>query len=230
MSPEPELVHFVERRLGFNDSPQSAVKDLSGSQRLSNVLIGGFLRAFHVIGSSSDRIVAASDISHAELHHAFRTGLNARGPVRPWAVVLRREKMWELGMRPVIYAEASVSERFRGASETIRGPGWGALVVRTELAPQTRNDWTHEREWRFCFPYAAQPFVDIRTAVRAVVVGEQGWLPTPVSGLHLDLALTYFPTYSVERWHWNGQTLVHDGSFRVESDPERGTPPHIADE
>lgn len=234
MSPEPLLVHFAERRLGPYDSPQQSVRDLSGPQRLANVLLTGLLRAFPVTGSQGDRIVAASDISHAELHHAFRAGLNTRGQVPPWAVVLDRQAMWTSGTRPVIYAEAGVSGRYRDASEQIRGPGWGSLVVRTDLDPQSRNDWTHEREWRYCFsarpdsaPPAEQPVVRIQTALRAVIVGEQGWLPSQIPDLRPELTWTVRPTYSFARWFWNGQTLIHDGGISVSHYSTGAVPPRV---
>lgn len=207
-----------------------AVRGLSGSQRLSNILLSGYLRGFPVTGAGGyGPVVAASDISPAELKHAFKSGLNTRGPVRPWAIVFHRVQMWDLGMRPVIYTEDQYASDFRKASEEIRGRGWGSLVVPTKLDPQARNDWTHEREWRSCFPReAAAPALDITTTVRAVIVDEPKWLPSPVTEPHPDVAGINHPTATVERWHWNGQDLILDGAFRIESDPEHGLPPHIA--
>lgn len=73
----PLLVHFVDRPRGTFLGPP-AVRSLSGSQKLSNILLTGYLRGFYVTGASTP-IVAASDLSPAELKHAFKDGLNTRG-------------------------------------------------------------------------------------------------------------------------------------------------------
>lgn len=217
----PLLVHFVDRPRGAGVGPL-AVRNLSGSQRLSNILLTGYLRGFYLTGASTP-IVAASDLSPAELRHAFKDGLNTRGRPFPWAIVFHRVIAWDLGMRPVIYVEDQYAYHFREATEKVRGPGWGSLVVPTELDPQAPNDWTHEREWRFCFPrHDEDPALEITAAVRAVIVGESEWLPSPVADPHPDVAGTNHPTCTVERWHWNGQGLIHDGSFPIEEGPEGG--------
>ncbi|MFC8943011.1 hypothetical protein ACFT1B_33510, partial [Streptomyces griseoincarnatus] len=145
---QPLLIHFVGRPRGsslFGPEP-AQVKELSVSEKLSNIAINALIRGFQVPGSGSNRVVSASDISPAELQWAFKQGLNTRGTYSPWAVVLDRSVMWQAGMRPVLYVDDTDAPKFQDASGAIRGDGWQALMVRTSLGPQPgRSDWTHER-------------------------------------------------------------------------------------
>jgi hypothetical protein len=216
---EPLLIHFVGRPRGSSVFGQMPVQvgDLSDSQKLSNIAISALIRGFTVPGSGSNRIVSASDISPAELYWAFKYGLNTRGAYSPWAVVLDRSAMWQAGMRPVLYVDDIEAQRFQDASGAIRGDGWQALVVRTSLDPEVRrSDWTHEREWRFCYPANVEsPFLDIRRAVRAVITGEQGWEPFYSPVLDPAVRWTFYPTYSFSRWYWNGTALIDCGTIDV---------------
>ncbi|MDO8149163.1 hypothetical protein Q6350_12055 [Isoptericola sp. b515] len=214
----PLLTHFVGRPRGPGAGGQAppAVQALPAEQMLSNIVLGALIRGFYVSGSGNSRVVCASDISPAELRWAFHQGLNTRGRYEPWAVVLDRTAMWQAGMRPVLYVEDEMENQFRQSTGEIRGPEWAALVVRTSLGQTGRSDWTHEREWRYCFQGdSTNPSLDIRTAVKAVVTGTRGWKPNRTSVFDPEVNLTYSPNYSFERWFWNGSRLVKDGTVTV---------------
>jgi hypothetical protein len=216
------LVHFVGRRRGeaAGQLPLGAA-NLATPARLANILIGGLLRAFPVPGSGASRVICASDISAAELVTAFACGLNTRGALEPWALVLDREAMWALGMRPVVYADLDMELVHKRALVSAKGPGWDGLVVRTEIRPgPSRTDWTHEREWRMCFDGEAEiASTPIERAVRAVIVGQSQWTPArPVEAMP-EVALTYSPNFQAVRWFWNGETLTHDGCIQVTTSP-----------
>lgn len=200
-----KVVHFVGRQRGASLLPPH-VFGLSTEQRLASILTSGLLFGFQVYRSQLVPVVSLSDLSAAELETAFARGINTRGPVEPWAVVLYRVPTWEVGFRPVIYADAAHFDEHRAALTQIHGPGWEALAVQTEMRREmTRADWTAEREWRFCFAPDTQPVIDIRAGIAAVVVGRSGWVPSEVA--HTPASL------SPERWLWDSsrRRLVHDG-------------------
>jgi hypothetical protein len=211
-----KVVHFIGRQRGSTPLP-SVVRGLTAEQRLAGILNSRQLLGFPVYQSGSLQVVSVSDLSAAELETAFSRGLNTRGRLDPWAVVLDRHLAWQAGFRPVVYAEASRVVDIRAALSTVYGPNGAAFVVRTELGT---DDWTAEREWRFCFdppppvvwrvgdpPVPPQPpgVLLLNDAVRAVIVGRAGWAP----GSPLPAPIGVPP----ERWLWDevGRQLVHDG-------------------
>lgn len=205
-----KVVHFVGRQRGGTSLPQQVFR-LGTEQRLANILTTGQLFGFQVYRSQLVPVVCVSDLSAAELESAFSRGLNTRGPVEPWAVVLDRVPTWEVGFRPVVYADAERFDAHRDALRAIHGPGWEALAVRTWMSRDTtRDDWTAEREWRYCFlPGAQQPAVRIRHGIKAVVVGRPGWAP---------YTLPHAPTSPPpQRWLWDATQgrLVHDGQVSL---------------
>jgi hypothetical protein len=152
-----------------------------------------------------------SDLSSAELEAAFGHGLNTRGPVEPWAVAFYRSATWDVGFRPVFYVEWSKLDSQRAALNKMYGPGWSALAVPTENGSMNdREDWTSEREWRFCFTPGAYSAIGIEHRVAAIIVGRSGWTPTfPVT-----LPPQALPP---QRWLWDPaqNRLVHDGRVPV---------------
>jgi hypothetical protein len=211
-----KVVHFVGRQRGSIALPLQ-VRHLSAEQRLANILNTRQLLGWPVYQSKLLPVACVSDLSAAELETAFARGLNTRGRLEPWAVVLDRRLAWQVGFRPVMYVDAGRVDQVRAAMAEVLGPDGPALVVRTEMGT---DDWTAEREWRFCFdppppmvwtvgdpPPPPQPpaVLALNDAVRAVIVGISGWvprwpLPTP-SGI------------PPERWLWDeaSRRLVHDG-------------------
>ena len=210
------LVHFVERQRSLSDVLPTRLRRWGPDGRLANLLVYGELMTRLVYGSNGVRVACVSDLSMAELEAAFAFGLNTRGPVGPWAVVLDRIALWSMGFRPVIYAESSKVSAIKDAIEPIVGRHGRALVVRTELGA---DDWTAEREWRYCLPMEdtpdwhqvgpaeLDPRIDVRGAIRAVIVGRSGWRPD----FHRD-AYVLSP---VPRWVWDVEQrkLVHDGQL-----------------
>lgn len=197
--PVPQLVHFVGRARGDVRLPD-AVRGLSAEQRLAQILGDGLLRAFPVPGTGSTPVTCMSDISPADLESAFRTGLNTRGPLEPWAVVLHRDGMWGAGARPVFYADYADLPQVQQALEK-RAPGRGALAQRIDITT-SRSDWTHEREWRL-LPRHGRDGIAVWPQLDAVVVGVAGWQPPNVER-HPDAS-------RVHRWWWDGDHLIDDG-------------------
>lgn len=219
------VAHFVERQRGNGVAPTPVFSLIEG-ERVASILQLGALRGFEVHGSKLSKAVCVSDISGAELEAAFQWGLNSRGPIPPWAVVLNRKRLWERNFRPVIYAAASDVKTFQTASADAHGEGWEALVVSMNPLEEGRDDWTHEREWRFCFrPGHPSPQVDVQDAIQAIVVGVAGWLP-PANWI-VPEAFGTAPSagvdFRVRRWLWDRDKnlLVHDGEVVVERQ-ERG--------
>lgn len=162
------------------------MRHLSAEQRLANILNSRQLLGWPVYQSQSLPVACVSDLSPAELETAFARGLNTRGRLEPWAVVLDRRLAWQAGFRPVVYAEAERVKESREALAEVLGPHGPALVVRTEMGT---DDWTAEREWRFCFappprtvstvsdPLPPPPLpgvLELNDGVRAVFVGTSG--------------------------------------------------------
>lgn len=212
-----KVVHFAGRQRGQRTPLPLAVAHLTTEERLANILNTRQLLGWQVYQSRMLSVACVSDLSAAELETAFARGLNTRGRLEPWAVVLDRQLAWQAGFRPVMYVEGARVEEVRTAMEHVYGPTGPALVVRTEMGT---DDWTAEREWRFCFappppvvwnivdgplPPSPPAVLELNDAVRAVIVGRSGWvprwpLPTP----------TGIPP---ERWLWDeaSRRLVHDG-------------------
>jgi hypothetical protein len=213
-----KVVHFVGRQRGQRTPLPAAVAHLTAEQRLANILNTRQLLGWQVYGSRLLAVACVSDLSAAELETAFARGLNRRGRLEPWAVVLDRQLAWQAGFRPVVYADGDGVEAVRAAMEQVYGPTGPALVVRTEMGT---DDWTAEREWRFCFdppppmswniadglvpPPTPPAVLELNDAVRAVIVGVSGWVPRwPLPD----------PTgIPPERWLWDptSRRLVHDG-------------------
>jgi hypothetical protein len=209
-TPAPRLVHYTGRQ-GATARPPS-VERLTARGRLDEILSTGRLRAFPVFGTDDIPVISMSDTSPADLEAAFRTGLNSRGPLEAWALVLDREIMWESGARPVVYADYQDAERIREALG-VNNPRRRALVQRMDLK-MYRSDWSHEREWRWIArpdqsDLAVWPYLD------AVIVGRAGWQPANLPE-HTDVD-------RVERWLWDGDHLIHDGLI-VDTSPSHVTP------
>jgi hypothetical protein len=188
------------------------VRHFTTEQRLVNILQMRQLFGFEVPRGQAIRAVCLSDLSSAELEAAFHRGLNIRGAVEPWAVVMLRRRAWEIGLRPVVYADWQKIHEHRNALESIYGDGWGALAVPTELRPMLeREDWTSEREWRYCFARDAFGALGIEHGVAAIIVGRSGWVPP------YEVQLPPAAVLTPERWLWDAETkqLVHDGRVGV---------------
>lgn len=97
-----EIVHFVGRQRGRQPLPHG-VGHLTTEQRLASILTVRQLYGYHVPRGQGVAVVCLSDLSSAELEAVFDRGINTRG--RGWARALHRGPSWELGFRPVVYAD-----------------------------------------------------------------------------------------------------------------------------
>jgi hypothetical protein len=109
------------------------VRHLTPEQRLARILIDGQLLGFPVYQSGAIPVVSVSDVSAAELESAFSRGLNSRGRLEPWAIVLDRQMGWNAGFRPVVYADHERLGDIRAALSSVYGPKGAALGIRTEM-------------------------------------------------------------------------------------------------
>ncbi|MFJ4752229.1 hypothetical protein [Streptomyces albogriseolus] len=61
-----------------------------------------------------------------------------------------------------------------------------AVPVRTD---GTFGDWTHEREWRLPMPEGEKRLKIMKdTSLRAILIGDTDWRPTPISSTRVDEA------------------------------------------
>lgn len=199
------IVHFVGRKRAGTPLPLGVRKFATPETRLKQILLSRKLRGFPVHRTYAAPVICLADLTAAELESALHRGINTRGAVAPWAIVFRRPRTWELGFRPVVYADGQQFGAYTAALQNIHGPGWGALAVYTELDRQfRREDWTTEREWRYCFAPGRNPELGIPKGVGAIIVGRSGWS----SGFQ-------GPPQSKppQRWLWDATSkqLVHDG-------------------
>lgn len=218
-------VHFVGRARTSATPLPSEFVEWPASRRLASILWTGTVRGYPA-PQAFGRIAAFSDVSAAELVNAFAGGLNSNGACEPWALVVRRDLLWDAGVRPVLYVDQDEASDFQVAVGRIRGQAWQSLVQPTRLTwtPSTsKRDWTHEREWRMCWSSdEPAPALDISSAAVAVVVGESGWSPDRAWPNDEPLTPPYAATrhtlqYTVMRWLYRAQTqdLVDDGRLVV---------------
>jgi hypothetical protein len=88
----------------------------------------------------------------------------------PWALIVSRQRIYDLGGGPVWHARSSQYE-----SLTDEQRSW---AVRLDTGPFDRSEWMHEREWRL--PVApARPWLDLDLSiVAAILVGDPSWQPS----------------------------------------------------
>lgn len=215
------IVHFVGRRRGDTRLPDE-VAGFTAEQRLNSVLVSGMLIARSVPHSFESRVVCASDLARAELEAAFRDGLNGRGALEPWALVLDRARAWSMTMRPVIYEPEATADALRASCEAIyRCPDARGRVVQTRInsSAYDRDDWLHEREWRWWPHVEEEPLLDIEPLIRAVVVPSGNWGINPHGPLPEGLAARSWGSASsiIERWVWLGYPpwFAHGGFLEL---------------
>lgn len=195
----PYLVHFTGRPRRPGDLlPSGVPADPEG--RLAAILGSGFIRGYNAFGTAGP-VVCVSEPSLAGLQKLFSTGVTARGPYAPWALVLERQQAVAAGFRPVWHMD----DQDRAATEHLPAKMRDRRVSYTP----GRVEWLAEREWRYCWGDDAimpghVPGIGLSGLLLAVIVGRQGWSPAPGP---------YAPHLGLQRWLWNGQCLVSDGVF-----------------
>jgi len=80
---------------------------------------------------------------------------NAKGSVDSYGIAFLKKNMWGRGCRPVIYGTTPyrVEQKNADGSITIEGFAKEEQYRYILSAIDEKNDWTHEREWRWANPY-----------------------------------------------------------------------------
>jgi hypothetical protein len=185
---------------------------LSPAERLDHILVDQVLRAFPPFGASR-RSICFSESPPAHLAH-----LIADRGFPPWGIVVTRESILQHGGGAVAYLPEGIRNQF---PEELRH--WVVPIKTNGEA----GDWSHEREWRLPLP-ADLDGVTILAPLRAILVGDLGWRPTPIgtdewidmeSGTPEPGPVTPFceeitqPPWlwqTAEIWHWNPSTRQID--------------------
>lgn len=207
------FVHFTGRPRAVDDEPPAFASG-SARDRLVQVLFEGRLRA--ASSFLSPPVVCISEATDAALTTMLKTGVSDRGTYAPWAVLLSRETAIQRGARPALYVSPQERTRWRLGLEP--KPQDELTEGRFVTYAPPRVDWTHEREWRFCFNRsAADPAVDLAGLVVGVITGSRDWYPhpitTPLGGLtHRKYAGS---CESLPRFRWTGDELLLDGTFDI---------------
>lgn len=218
-------VHFTGRARSERNAVPVMVGHLNSEQRLASMFLTGWAYGFPSFQTGASSVLSFSDVSAAELRNSFAQGLNGQGRCEPWALVLRRDRLWDLGVRPALYVDEDRSSWYSEAALAERGPGWDALVQPTRITwtPSTgKRDWLNEREWRFCWPPTPSPArLDISKAIVGLVVGRKGWDPSSVVSLP-RAAGSVVPSRaeaveSAFRWVWDDEQGVLREDGRVSS-------------
>ena len=88
----------------------------------------------------------------------------------PWALIVWRQRICDLGGGPVWHARPQQYERLSDEQR--------AWAVRLDTSAAGRSEWMHQREWRLSVS-AGRPWLDLNPAtVVAVLTGDQRWQPS----------------------------------------------------
>jgi hypothetical protein len=135
------FVHFTGRPRGAGDRPPEFAAERA-EHRLVQILQQGLLRAAPTWGTAGP-VVCVSESTENAIKVMVSSGVTTRGPYEPWALLLDRDALINLGFRPVWH----MSERSLQATDHLP-----ALFrdLRVRYQPGV-VDWLAEREWRVCW-------------------------------------------------------------------------------
>lgn len=212
----PMFVHFTGRPRAADDEPPPYA-DGDAEARLVRVLGEGRLRAASSYGSPP--VVCVSEATDAALTAMLKDGVSDRGQYPPWGVLLSRTASVEHGARPAIHASHREQLRWR-IGKNLKAEDELTEGRFVSYAPPG-IDWTHEREWRFCFGRGeAEPEVKLDGLVVGVITGRRDWYPPPLtarfgaSGTRRKYAGC---CQNLPRFVWTNDELVPDGRFDIRS-------------
>ena len=212
----PYLVHFTGRPRADTDPPPAGISP-TPEGRLAGIGLTGALIAKPVFGTTGP-VVCFSECSPAAMSTLFSTGVTWRGRWDPWAVVFDRDRLIAAGARPVLLLDDGEWT----ATEAMPMP----MRDRRQRYVPGKVDFTAEREWRLSmwapdWDGRLWPLWWIAPAAVGIVVGVRGWLPAPdwvTSYGQEPPQLRFAAAFNgLQRWWWNGTTLVADGWCDINS-------------
>ncbi|GAA1111155.1 hypothetical protein [Streptomyces javensis] len=154
-----DLYHFTGRNGSRPTWVPEDIQRMTPQERLECILKEERLRAFAPFGTTR-ACVCFSESPPDHLEH-----LISMGRFSPWGVVSGRAGLLGLGGGAVAYVPDDVFDRFKA-----RGLEHWAVRTGSDSA------WMHEREWRLPLTKDAVRI----SSVRAILVGDPNWRPSPV--------------------------------------------------
>ncbi|MCF6506590.1 hypothetical protein E9549_04080 [Blastococcus sp. MG754426] len=221
------FVHFTGRPRGAGDRPPPFAAD-GAEGRLLQILQQGLLRAASTWGTTGP-VVCVSESTENAIKVMLSTGVTTRGPYEPWALLLDRDALIERGFRPVWHMSEQSLQVTNHLPALFRD-------LRVRYQPG-EADWLAEREWRLCWgdtplEDGRVPALKLTGLLTGVIVGRRGWTPPSITIAEESVTTTpngsitstttasmQFATScdAVPRLWWNGEELVDDGVFDVNS-------------
>jgi hypothetical protein len=192
----PFITHFTSRGRGPGPEVPTWISSMEPEDKLKSILQRCQFLATRPYGSPLPA-VCGTEATTAGLAHL----ISERG-YGPWALVLHKEAVYELGGGPVWYAR---DDEYALARSSLP-PSLACRLVRYEPGIA---DWTHEREWRIPVSSEDGWLCLRREAIRALIVGNQNWPPEEEDERYQILELGW-PVMGppdwiegLERWWWN---------------------------
>lgn len=186
------LTYVVGRARGGRRVPDWA--DSTAEGRPIQIAQCGCLHGHTVYGTSWP-VVCFSEVSLQAIATLFTTGVTFRGPYAPWALLFWRDPMLERGVRPIwpmSYEQIAATDNM---SPSMRD-------FRVAFVPG-QVDWSHEREWRYCWGDRPVTGCQLPGVLAAVVTPVPGWVPPTGPGWFAGAG----------RWLWTGSSVIYNGIF-----------------
>ena len=214
-----EEIAAATARIGRTLAGDSAASDIGAEARLISILITGTLNGAPVFGTSQP-VLCFSEPSQAARRIMLRDGVvDSRGPYAPWGLLFHRDRLIEHGARPALYLSTDEIAATNDLPTKLRNR-------RVRYEPGSA-DWLHEREWRLCFDTNEPPMLAItQELVAGVIVGRRDWTPpvltirkswTHTAGARVEQVWSSRSAHGLNRWWWNGEDLVDDGTIDLDS-------------
>jgi hypothetical protein len=165
------LFHFTSRPGVPTPTPSlpDHIRLLQPPARLDNILWSEQLLGFPPFSSPP---VSSPMVCFSESPLAHIQWLISQRGWPPWALVVSRQRIYDLGGGPVWHAR---TPQYKTLTDDQR-----AWAVRLETASTGRSDWMHEREWRLPVP-PGQPWLDLSPSsamAAAVLIADATWQPS----------------------------------------------------
>jgi hypothetical protein len=184
----------------------------TAEDRLAQILHCGYIAAFPTFGTEGP-VVCLSQHSNAALQVLLSSGVTARGPYDPWALLINYAPAVLQGALPIW----PMDDEQLGATADLPSK----LRDRRVRHVVGSVDWSAEREWRICWGLGPAPGAVglslVNGTLAGAIVGRPGWNP-PYFGSPPHYAYT---CHRVPRWLWTGTHIVADGVFDIAEQERR---------